>query len=126
MIQIVRRLKKLKRVLGIHTIIEFYGCSSTAISDSRKVEQAFLEAARLSKAHIVDSNFHYFTPHGVSGVVIIAESHFSVHTWPEFKYAAIDFFSCSSSIDIDIATDYLKKVFLPKDVKISVIKRGLV
>lgn len=116
----------MKKILAKHTIIEFYGCSPSAISDSKKVKKAFLEAARLSHARIIDSHFHYFKPYGVSGVVIIAESHFSVHTWPEHNYAAIDFFSCSDVVDVDSALNYLKGVFLPQDVKITHLIRGTV
>ncbi len=116
----------MKKILAKHTIIEFYGCSPSAISDSKKVKKAFLEAARLSHARIIDSHFHYFKPYGVSGVVIIAESHFSVHTWPEYNYAAIDFFSCSDVVDVDSALNYLKGVFLPQDVKITHLIRGTV
>ena len=116
----------MEKILGRHTIIEFYGCLPSLISDSGKVEEAFLEAARLSHARVITSRFHHFKPYGVSGVVIIAESHFSVHTWPEHNYAAIDFFSCSDSIDVDIAVEYLKGIFRPEKVKISSIKRGIV
>lgn len=116
----------MEKILGNHTIVEFYGCLPSIISDSKEVEEALLEAAHLSHAKIIDSNFHYFKPYGVSGVVIIAESHFSVPTWPEYNYAALDFFSCSDVIDVDFALNYLKGVFLPQDVKITHLVRGIV
>ncbi|MBN2378665.1 adenosylmethionine decarboxylase [candidate division WOR-3 bacterium] len=113
-----------KKALGTHTILEFEGCPSQRLVNSGEVEQAFREAARRSNASVVDSLFHYFNPHGVSGVVVIAESHFSVHTWPEHGYAAIDFFTCSDDVDIDVAISHLKECLQPKRVRRRNISRG--
>lgn len=114
-----------RKELGIHTIVEFYGCDKSIIQDSALVEQAFRKASEISGATIVKTTFHHFNPHGISGVVVIAESHFSVHTWPEYGYAAIDFFSCSKDVNVDRAIEYLEEVLKPKHVSRLDLKRGI-
>lgn len=113
-----------RKALGTHTILEFEGCPYERLTDSGKVEQAFREAARRSNATVVDSLFHYFNPHGVSGVVVIAESHFTVHTWPEHGYAAIDFFTCSDGVDISVAIEHLRECLQPERMSRRTLKRG--
>jgi len=68
--------------------------------------------------------FHQFNPHGVSGVVVIAESHFSIHTWPEYGYCALDIFTCGEQIDSDLALQFLKQAFKAKSMSIVELKRG--
>ncbi len=114
----------MERYLGKHIILEFYECPRECIQDSRKVEEAFMEAARVSRANIVKTVFHYFNPHGVSGVVVIAESHFSIHTWPEHGYCAIDLFTCSEDLDLKKAIEVLKERLKPKYVSAFEFKRG--
>ena len=82
------------------------------------------EAARVSGATIVESVFHRFQPHGVSGVVVIAESHLAIHTWPEHGYAAVDFFTCGADIDYWRAHDFLKKAFAAGDSEVKELLRG--
>ncbi len=113
-----------RKALGTHTILEFSGCPYEKLANSGEVEQAFREAARRSNATIVDTLFHYFNPHGVSGVVVIAESHFTVHTWPEHGYAAIDFFTCSEDVDISKAIEHLRKCLQPKQITKKTLARG--
>ncbi len=115
----------LKKALGTQTILEFEGCPYENLSDSREVEQAFREAAQRSNATIVDSVFHYFNPHGVSGVVVISESHFAVHTWPEHGYAAIDFFTCSEDVNIEAAIEYLRERLQPCSIRKKTFDRGV-
>ena len=95
--------------LGRHMTVEFYDCDSKVIVDSEHVKHAFLKAARDCGAHVLDYSFHVFEPQGVSGVVIIAESHFAVHAWPEHDYAAVDLFTCSEDLDLKVAIESLKK-----------------
>lgn len=122
MTQVTRK----EKILGYHVLLEFHGCSPRTIEDSSKVEQVLLKAAKLSKAHIVDSLFHTFNPHGLSGIIVIAESHFAIHTWPEYRYAAIDLFSCSEKIDLETVVEYLKKHLKPKSVSVVELKRGMI
>lgn len=113
-----------RKALGTHTILEFYGCPYGRLADSGEVEQAFREAARRSNATVVDSLFHHFNPHGVSGVVVIAESHFTVHTWPEHGYAAIDFFTCSDEVNISVAIEHLRECLQPERISRRNLPRG--
>ena len=69
--------------------------------------------------------FHKFSPHGVSGIVVIAESHFSVHTWPEYGYCAVDIFTCGEDIKTDPPLDYLRRNLKADHYSVMEIKRGL-
>lgn len=83
-----------------------------------------MQAATKSNANILDASFHQFEPFGVSGVVLIAESHFSMHSWPEEAYVAIDIFTCGEEMDPHIAISELKSGFEADETKITVITRG--
>lgn len=107
--------------------VEFYDCDPKIIVDSEKVKKAFLEAAKASGATVLDYSFHVFEPQGVSGVVIIAESHFAVHAWPEHDYAAVDLFTCSENIDLKKAIESLKKFLGAEETIVSGdMHRGIV
>jgi len=80
--------------LGRHLVVEYYNCDPVLLEEPEQLERWMKEACRLMRATIVESCFHHFNPWGVSGTIIIAESHFSVHTWPEYHYAAVDLFTC--------------------------------
>ncbi len=105
--------------LGRQITIEYYACSATAFLDEILVENALLQAAENSGATIISSSFHKFDPQGVSGVVVIAESHFTIHAWPEHDYAAVDIFTCGDNIDLEKAIDSMKDSFGSKNVLIS-------
>lgn len=93
--------------LGRQMTVEFYDCSAEVLADVRRMEEIFLEAAEVSGAHVVNSTFHSFAPQGVSGVLVISESHFAVHAWPEHDYAAVDLFTCGDGVDFDTAVKSL-------------------
>lgn len=93
--------------LGRQMTVEFYDCKSAILADAAELEKVFLHAAEVSGAHVVNSTFHSFQPQGVSGVVVISESHFAVHAWPEHDYAAVDLFTCGSGVDFDLAVKSL-------------------
>ncbi len=113
--------------LGRQLTIEYYKCAANALLDKDAVENAMLKAARDSGATIISSSFHDFKPQGISGVVIIAESHFTVHAWPEHDYAAVDIFTCGDSIDLQIAINSMKDSFQCENVVISSDQnRGLI
>ncbi|MBW2141916.1 MAG: adenosylmethionine decarboxylase [Deltaproteobacteria bacterium] len=111
--------------LGKHLIVELYGCDRTVISDIQAMERHLLEAVRLSGATIIQPFFHHFPPDGVSGIVVVAESHFSIHTWPELGYAALDIFTCGDLIKGYDAVDYLKKHLKAGDNSVIELERGL-
>ena len=94
--------------LGRHMTVEFYDCNAGVLADTKRMEEVFLTAAKRAGATVIASYFHDFEPQGVSGVVIISESHFAVHAWPEHDYAAVDLFTCGDGVDFYRAIDELK------------------
>ncbi|UCD95233.1 MAG: S-adenosylmethionine decarboxylase proenzyme [Candidatus Zixiibacteriota bacterium] len=113
------------KILGRHLIAELSDCPSEVLNDSAILEEVMKEAARISGATVVDSTFHRYSPQGLSGIVVIAESHISVHTWPEYGYAAIDCFTCGTSVDPWKALEYLKSALKSRSMAVSEIKRGI-
>jgi len=111
--------------LGNHLLIELYDCNIDTINDAGKVEQILTEAVKVSGASIIKPLFHKFNPHGVSGVVVIAESHFSIHTWPEYGYCALDIFTCGDDIDSQKALKFLREKLEAKSISVVETKRGI-
>ena len=111
--------------LGRHVLVELYDCNDQLLNDPKFIEQEMLKAAELSKATVISSSAHHFNPHGVSGVVVIAESHITIHTWPEHSYAAVDIFTCGETVDPWIISEHLEKVLECKNISQSEIKRGM-
>lgn len=87
--------------LGVQILADLYQCDPAVLNDPALIQAAMIEAARRSGATIVADCFHRFSPHGVSGVVVIAESHLAIHTWPEHGYAAVDLFTCGATLRPD-------------------------
>ncbi len=113
------------KILGRHLLVELYDCDTKVISDVRTIENIMVGAAHAAKATIVDVVFHNFNPNGISGVIVIAESHLTIHSWPEHNYASVDIYTCGSTINPWKAFDYLVKHFKAKNVTASEFKRGM-
>jgi S-adenosylmethionine decarboxylase len=111
--------------LGKHTIVELYNCDEATINNVELVEDIMLEAVEVSGATIVKPVFHKFSPHGVSGMVVVSESHFSIHTWPEYGYCAVDIFTCGDLIDNQKALDVMKTRFQSENISVVEMKRGV-
>ncbi|WP_036036686.1 adenosylmethionine decarboxylase [Leptospira mayottensis] len=111
--------------LGKHVIAEFYDCDYEIINNHELVEDIMLKSVDLSGATTIKSVFHRFSPYGVSGVVVVSESHFAIHTWPEYGYCAVDVFTCGDLIDNQAALDYLKEKFGSKNISVVEMKRGV-
>jgi S-adenosylmethionine decarboxylase proenzyme len=79
---------------GTHLLVECRDCNREALNDALALEKALRAAARAIGATVLSATFHAFFPHGVTGVLLLAESHLSIHTWPEHGYAAVDLFTC--------------------------------
>jgi len=105
--------------------VELRDCNPKIIRDLAKVKNALVSAAKEAKATIVDISFHEFNPFGISGMVIIAESHLSIHTWPEYSYAAVDIFTCGDLIKPEVAASFLIKEFESRTPSIVELKRGI-
>src|SRR6056297_2742464 len=110
--------------LGNHLLVELYECDSNKLNDLGKLEMVLEDAVRISGATALKASFHQFAPQGVSGVIIIAESHFTIHTWPEYGYAALDIFTCGETINSKKALDYIEKELKVQTVSVTEIKRG--
>ena len=110
--------------LGRHYLAELYDCEADALNNPERIEQLMNEAVRISGAAIVQSVFHMFSPYGVSGVVVVAESHLAIHTWPEHRYAAVDYFSCGP-IDCEAAIRYLACEFGARCTEAKEVERGV-
>lgn len=111
--------------LGRHVLAEFFDCDPNILNNVELVEEYMTQAAVECGATVVQKCFHMFSPHGVSGVVIISESHLAIHTWPELGYAAVDLFTCGESCDPKVAYRFLKKLFRSSNSNFSELKRGI-
>lgn len=112
------------RYLGRHYIAEFFDCDRQILDDLEAIRERMRDAAIAARAKIVDAVFHRFNPHGVSGVVVIAESHLSIHTWPEYGYAAVDIFTCGELCQPVDGLDLLKETLRSKRCEIQLVERG--
>ena len=97
--------------LGRHIIVEYYECTPDLLNDVVHIEKSMERAAAEAGATIINSTFHHFSPYGVSGVIVIEESHLAIHTWPEYGYASVDLFTCGGSVDPWVAYRALKEFF---------------
>lgn len=114
----------IKKEFGKHYIVELVGCDAKKIASEKTVKKALIHAAKECGATIVDYKFKQFMPHGVSGVVLIVESHITIHTWPEDKYAAVDIFTCGKTMRPQIALSILEKEFCAKKIITKILRRG--
>ena len=113
------------RALGKHILAEYKECDLSVINDVKNVEKIMIDAAYAAGATIVGSSFHRFEPHGVSGVVIISQSHLAIHTWPEFGYASVDIFTCGEGMNPKISFEFIKSAFKTKNASFQTIPRGI-
>ncbi len=107
---------------GTHLLIDLWG--ATNLNSPEEIEKTLRKCAIEAGATILHSHMHHFQPQGVSGVVVLAESHISIHTWPERGYAALDVFMCGNA-DPYKAIDILKSYFNPSSIQVSESKRGV-
>jgi len=112
------------RSLGNQIVAEFYSCDEKLLNDVDFVQDAMVKAAEKAGAHIVTQTFHHFSPHGVSGAVIIAESHLAIHTWPEYGYAAVDLFTCGDQVSAERALQHLRESLKAEQISTMEIHRG--
>ncbi|MEQ8705550.1 MAG: adenosylmethionine decarboxylase [Phaeodactylibacter sp.] len=112
-----------KQALGRHVLLELYQCPNSLLKAGTQLEAYLKTAAEKMGATVVMSNFHQFSPYGISGVVIIQESHLTLHTWPEHGYAAVDLFTCGD-IDLEAGINYLVAAFEAKRSDWQMYERG--
>ena len=112
------------KALGWHWLVDFYGCSLLP-TDPAVLEAILVFAAESAGATVVQSCFHQFSPFGLTGVVVIAESHLSAHTWPEHNAMCLDLFSCSEKIQAEIAIEIVSKKIGAGSIQKRKIERGI-
>ncbi len=111
--------------LGKHLLLELKDCDPSTLDNPDLLRDVLLAAAKEVGATIIGDSFHRFKPHGISGVVIIAESHLCIHTWPEYKYAAVDIFTCGDEFDPEDAAALVIKRLGAHDPWLMEVKRGI-
>ncbi len=111
--------------LGTQVAVELYECAG-ALDDIPAIKDAMLEAAAKGRATVVGECFHQYSPHGVTGVLVIAESHIAIHTWPEYRYAALDIFTCGNTVDPFAIKESLEKALAAGRTSVMEMKRGLI
>jgi S-adenosylmethionine decarboxylase len=111
--------------LGRHILVEMHDCNRDSLNDLDLIREVMLKAAIDCGAEVLGESFHRFSPQGVSGVVVIAESHISIHTWPEHGFAAADVFTCGTKVKPEIAADVLIEKLDSKNHTLTEIQRGV-
>ncbi len=111
--------------LGRHLLIELKGCNTNLLDNLEFLRECLHSAAGRSGATVVGDSFYHFSPHGVSGVVNIAESHLSIHTWPECGYAAVDVFTCGDKVEPEEAARMIMQSVEATDCSLVELRRGL-
>ena len=110
--------------LGTHLLVEMYDCQNLP-AQVEDLQSQMEHAAALMGATIVASRFHAFNPQGLSGVVVIVESHLAIHTWPEYQCACVDLFTCSPIMDSNRGIEFLQRAFQAGRVEQVQVARGL-
>ena len=112
--------------LGRHLLLELKICNEEVLDDLNFLKDCLNEAAVQSGATVVGESFYHFSPYGVSGVVNIAESHIAIHTWPEYRYAALDVFTCGNDVDPEKVARLITERLGAKSHSLIELRRGIV
>ncbi|HSJ37518.1 MAG TPA: adenosylmethionine decarboxylase [Planococcus sp. (in: firmicutes)] len=110
--------------MGRHVIAELWQCDFDKLNDMDYIEKTFVDAALKSGAEVREVAFHKFAPQGVSGVVIISESHLTIHSFPEHGYASVDVYTCGD-MDPTIAADYIAQALGSQSSEVTELSRGM-
>jgi S-adenosylmethionine decarboxylase len=111
--------------LGRHLLLELKICNKEVLDDLDFLKECLNEAAIQCGATVVGESFHHFSPQGVSGVVNIAESHIAIHTWPEHSYAAVDVFTCGSTVEPEKAAKFITERLGAQTHSLIELRRGI-
>ena len=113
------------QALGRHLLCEYTGCDRELLNAPEHIRTALQAAVVRAGATPLHEVVHAFSPHGVTGVIVIAESHFAIHTWPEYGFAAVDLFTCGETVDPYVAFEYLGEALRAQQHSVVEIRRGL-
>lgn len=111
--------------LGEHIILELWGCDPKILNSEETMTEMLLKGVEASQSTLLKINMHKFSPQGVTGVAVLAESHISIHTWPEYGYAALDVFTCGDDVKPEDAIPVFEEYLKPKHMDIVNLKRGV-
>ncbi len=110
--------------VGAHYVLDLYDCPPALLDDLEFVKETLRKAAESAESTLLKDVSHKFHPQGVTALALLAESHISVHTWPEFGYAAADVFTCGDRADPRKACEFFVTAFQPKTYNMRRIARG--
>lgn len=111
--------------LAVHLMVDLHDCPYEILNDVEKLRRSLQEASRIAKTTVLGEAFHRFQPQGVSGVLLVSESHLSVHTWPERNYAAVDIFTCGDRRAARRAIDFIVRALQATSYTIGRTERGI-
>jgi S-adenosylmethionine decarboxylase len=110
--------------IGRHFLLELKDCNSKLLDNKEKIEEILVMAAEKSRATVLNTYSHQFTPSGVTTVIALKESHISLHSWPEDNYCAVDIYTCGKLMKPEIAVNFIIKKLKCKNPMVSEVKRG--
>ena len=110
--------------VGIHFLVEFFGCAEKQLDSLAFWKKLLDDAVKDRAIKTLNKHFYQFKPHGITGYLLLSTSHISVHTWPEYSYAACDVFSCGGEDETTEIVEYIKGRLSHKKVRTKKLKRG--
>jgi S-adenosylmethionine decarboxylase len=120
----MEKLLQPNRMLGKHAIIDLSGCDSEIIRNCRLIHDTLIKAAEMAGLTVIGIMDHHFMPEGYTAVLMLEESHLSIHTWPEYNYASIDLYSCNLQTDFQTVIDFLANEFQATVTGFTFLERG--
>lgn len=111
--------------IGYHYLVEASGCDYKILGDLDKIKEIMFNAAKIGKMDVKTVYFYKFSPSGVSGILVVSESHLSIHTWPENQYAAIDIFICGKESEPEKALDFIVSSLKSNYAHVTEVERGV-
>lgn len=111
------------KMKGYHILVDLQGCPPENLERVASLRKVLLKAAEEAGFTVVGKSFHQFNPGGATGVILLASSHISAHSWPEFSFVALDIYSCSGKAKAKRAAEFLVKAFKPKKVFVRELER---
>ncbi len=112
------------KALGLHILADLYGVEADRIDHVEDIKNLLESAVKVADLTKISSHYHQFNPHGATGVILLAESHISIHTWPEYGLATVDVYTCGDSTKAYRAIDYILNTLEPRRVDKQIHERG--
>ena len=109
---------------GVHYLLEFFGCPKQQLDSLAFWKNILLKAVVDSDVTVLNKHFYRFSPHGITGYLLLSASHISIHTWPEYKYVTCDVFSCGDVDETRGIVKYIKTALQHEKIKTRKLKRG--